>query len=123
MVHFFFPAMKARLLLACLHYNENSDRAQARSKSDKLLWSVSYPKYKKEATVTEVKVSVTFEYVQKFNKVLQQLRKSYPTYKSAKVLKELCMIGNPPSLASEVEKQSKESLVVNHITRFPNELK
>ena len=70
----------------------------------------------------EVKVSVTFEYVQKLNKVLQQLRKSYPTYKSAKVLKELCMIGNPP-LASEVEKQSKESLVVNHITRFPNKLK
>ena len=123
MVHFFFPAMKARLLLACLHYNENSDRAQARSKSGKLLWSVSYPKYKEGATVKEVKVSVTFEYVQKLNKVLQQLRKSYPTYKSAKVLKELCIIGNPPSLASEVEKQSKESLVVNHITRFPNKLK
>ena len=48
----------------------------------------------------EVKVSVTFEYVQKLNKVFQQLRKSYPTYQSAKVLKELCIIGNPPSLAS-----------------------
>ena len=87
MVHSFFPAMKARLLLDCLHYNKNSDRAQARSKSGKPPWSVSYPKNKEGASVKEVKVSVTFKYVQKLNKVLQQLRKSYPTYRSAKVLK------------------------------------
>ena len=38
MTHYFYLTMKARLLLACLHFNENSDRAQAHSDTGELIW-------------------------------------------------------------------------------------
>ena len=65
------------------------------SKSGKMLWCASYPKYKDGTTMNEVKESVAFEFVHKLNKVLQELRECYPTYKSAKLLKELCVVSNP----------------------------
>ena len=59
MTHYFYLTMKARLLLACLHFNENFDRAQARSDTGELIWSVAYPKYKEGGIVKEVKISCT----------------------------------------------------------------
>ena len=38
--------MRARTLLAALHFNENSSRPPAMSKDGHTQWSVSYPKYK-----------------------------------------------------------------------------
>lgn len=47
-------------MLSCLHFNENSARAQARTAAGELIWSVSYPKYKDKGTVKGVKVECTF---------------------------------------------------------------
>ena len=123
MVHYFYSPMKARVLLACLHYNENSDRAQARSESGQLIWNVSYPKYKEGGTVQEVKISATFEYIQLLNRMVQQLRDEYPTYKNSKELEIQCSLHNPPSLASMAIKQDKVSLVSQFTSRFPNKIK
>lgn len=46
-VVFSYAAMRCRLLLAALHYNENAGRAQAKTKGGKLQHKIRYPKYKK----------------------------------------------------------------------------
>lgn len=43
-MHGFFPL---RLSVAALHFNENSGRQQATSKSGELQYGISYPKAKK----------------------------------------------------------------------------
>ena len=50
---FAFPAMKYRLELAALHYNENSGRCQARTKEGKLQYKVRYPKYKRGGHIVQ----------------------------------------------------------------------
>ena len=50
-----------RLKLACLHYNENSNRAQDTTKSGEPKWHVALPKYKKGQPVAKpVKVGITY---------------------------------------------------------------
>ena len=122
MVHYFYSTMKARVLLACLHYNENSVLVLARSESGQLFWNVSYPKYNEGVTVQEVKISAISEYIQLLKRMVQQLQDEYPTYKSAKGLDIQCNLHNPPSLASMAIKQDKVSLVSQFTTRFPNKL-
>ncbi|XP_065068372.1 uncharacterized protein LOC135693741, partial [Rhopilema esculentum] len=54
--HFFYLAMKARLFLAAMHFNENSQRAQQRKETGEKMWNVSYPKYRSgDGVVQEVK--------------------------------------------------------------------
>ena len=54
MVHF-------RLLLAALHFNENSSRAQAETLAGEKRFKVCFPKYKQGGyAVREVKVDQTF---------------------------------------------------------------
>ena len=50
---FAFSAMKYRLELAALHYNENSGRCQARTKEGKLQYKVRYPKYKRGGHIVQ----------------------------------------------------------------------
>ena len=50
-----------RLLLAALHYNENSTRAQAVTKEGEKRYSVNFPKYKKgDYVVKKIKMAATF---------------------------------------------------------------
>ena len=50
-----------RLALAAIHFNENSGRAQAVTKSGELRFAVSFPKAKKgEGVAKEVKVDQSF---------------------------------------------------------------
>ncbi|CAG2216805.1 unnamed protein product [Mytilus edulis] len=49
--HFFQYAMKARIYIAALHYNENGNRQQAVTKAGILKWKKSYLKQKKESNV------------------------------------------------------------------------
>ncbi|KAL5019861.1 hypothetical protein ScPMuIL_002753 [Solemya velum] len=60
--HFFHNAMLARTYVAALHYNENSGRVQACTKTGEARWKVSWPKAKKgvEAVVKPTKVDPTF---------------------------------------------------------------
>lgn len=48
--HFFYDAMNARVLLAAIHQNENTERRQAITKGGDLRWKVAYPKAKKGTT-------------------------------------------------------------------------
>ena len=50
---FSFSAMKCRLELAALHYNENGGRSQARTKDGKLQFKIRYPKYKKGGYIVQ----------------------------------------------------------------------
>ncbi|XP_064649988.1 uncharacterized protein LOC135501681 [Lineus longissimus] len=60
-VHFPYEGMKARLFLAAIHFNENSNRDQAVDKDGSERWSISYPKGRKgEPIAKEVKVPVTY---------------------------------------------------------------
>ena len=50
-----------RLQLACLHFNENSNRMQDVTKDGEAQWQVSVPKYKQGAPVAkQVKVAATY---------------------------------------------------------------
>eukprot|EP00794_Sanderia_malayensis_P020925 gene20925-22980_t len=52
--------MKARLLLAALHFNENTERQQVKSKAGKPRWKVSYPKYNSGPIAQSVKTKQTY---------------------------------------------------------------
>ena len=81
--------MRARTLLAALHFNENSSRPQAMSKDGHAQWNASYPKYKNGGTIKEIKVKCTYNYIDKLSLPVQKLRSEYPSYDKAKVLMAL----------------------------------
>ena len=61
---FSFSAMKCRLELAALHYNENSGRCQARTKEGRLQYQVRYPKYKRGVHIVQRRqVAATFFWI------------------------------------------------------------
>ncbi|XP_060077580.1 uncharacterized protein LOC132557108 [Ylistrum balloti] len=63
MHRFSFNGMKCRLILAALHFNENSGREQAQTKQGDLCYKVTFPKHKKGGyTLREVKTESTFNY-------------------------------------------------------------
>ena len=56
-----FCLLFCRLKLACLHYNENANRAQNMTKSGEPMWQVAVPKFKKGQPVAKaVKVAATY---------------------------------------------------------------
>ena len=56
-----FGSSLNRLKLACLHYNENSNRAQNTTKTGEPMWQVVLPKFKKGQPVAkQVKVAATY---------------------------------------------------------------
>lgn len=64
MYKFSYFGMQSRLTLAALHYNENSEKAQAATREGNLQYSIVFPKQKKgEFTVKKVKTRSTYDYV------------------------------------------------------------
>ena len=58
---YFFLISIDRLLLAALHYNENSDRLQAVTKDGRPCYTIRFPKFKKgEYSVRKEKTSATY---------------------------------------------------------------
>jgi hypothetical protein len=115
-VHFFYNQMRARTLLAALHFNENTNREQAKTKNGEAQWRVSYPKYRKgKGVVKEVKIPATFSYVEDLVDEVGILRDIYPSYKEAEQL-----VNNlkPSAVAEHLEKIDKATLVANQTTRF-----
>ncbi|KAK3098621.1 hypothetical protein FSP39_021291 [Pinctada imbricata] len=71
LVHFFHAQMEARLFLAALHFNENSDREQRLTKDGRLQYDVSYPKGRDHDGISkEIKKPMT--YGQYFHLLLSQ---------------------------------------------------
>lgn len=118
-VHFFFRAMEARILIAALHFNENSSRPQARSERGDACWAVSFPKARRgEAVVKEVKVPLTYEYVNNLLREVFQLRNSNPSYNKASTARKNQNQVTPLPIASSFAKKDKEKLVQDHRKRF-----
>ena len=121
--HFFYPAMRGHLLLVALHFNENSGRSQAKDKAGNALWRISYPKYKEGGTINEVKVNITYNYVDQLMIIVEQLRRDYPSYSRAKDLVEITEHNIPRVLSANIEKESKDCLIRKFKTRFPKKSK
>jgi len=114
-VHYFYSAMEARILIAVLHFNENSQRPQAVTQNNQLQWSVSFPKARKgQAVVKPVSVPATFHYVDKLINATIELRDAYPTYNMAKTNAEILSASHPPSVASLCNQLDKENAVQLH---------
>ena len=116
-IHFSYSAMKARILLAVLHFNENSACAQAVTQKGQSRWGISFPKSRKgDPIVKQVKVPPSYSYVTELLEEVLQLRQEYPSYQKAKILLQQ---GNlPPPIASEYSKPDKLQLVKSHQSRF-----
>jgi len=118
-VHYFYAAMEARILIAALHFNENSQRPQAVTRNDQLQWSVSFPKARSgQAVVKPVTVPATFHYVDKLITATVELRDAFPTYKSAKQQSRMLSAAHPPLIASLVNRPDKDNVIQSHKSRF-----
>ncbi|XP_064647448.1 uncharacterized protein LOC135500131 [Lineus longissimus] len=94
--HFFYEPMKARLLLATLHFNENPNRKQRMGQDEQPQWSISYPKGRGGAAVAkEVKIESTYDYVQLILEDLLKRRDDLPSYKLARDAKDKYQLTHP----------------------------
>ncbi|KAL3854388.1 hypothetical protein ACJMK2_013659 [Sinanodonta woodiana] len=117
--HFFYGSMLARLHLAALHYNENSNNAQAVTKTGHERWRVVYPKSKKgmEAVVKPCKVDPTFGYIILLKQSLMDFRQDLPTFTEACIVKKEAS-QYPPPLTASYKQFSKDELLMKHKSRF-----
>jgi len=115
-VHFFYSAMESRLLLAALHYNENSNRQQAVTQTGNPQWRISFPKARKgNAVAAAVHVPVTFAYVDELLHAVVDLREQFSSYTKAKAN---VRHANPPPVAASAVRTSKQDVVCAHVSRF-----
>ncbi|XP_052692151.1 uncharacterized protein LOC128170423 [Crassostrea angulata] len=119
--HFYYPAMYARLSVAALHFNENSGRQQATSKSGELQCGISYPKAKKglEAVVKPKKTPPTFNYVTIIKQAVHERRSSEcPSYRSAALDISVLNEDVPVPLTQNFEHFEKAALIRRHSSRY-----
>ncbi|KAL9961215.1 hypothetical protein ACROYT_G030118 [Oculina patagonica] len=114
---FAFLAMYARLLLAALHYNENSDRLQAVTVDGRPCYSIRFPKFKKgEYSVREVKTAATYGYTEALIDVLiHDYEEDASSLKNS--IAEL-RTSLPAPLAASFEKPCKQTAVDEFVSRF-----
>lgn len=114
-VHFFHSAMESRLLLAALHFNENCNRQQALTQDGKPQWRISFPKARKgSAVAAEVKVPVTFAYIDDLLSAVVNLRKQFPSYSKAKIKVQHTQTVKPPPVAATAVRMLKQDVVSAH---------
>lgn len=122
-VHYFYSAMEARILLAALHFNENSQRPQATTNQGQLQWALSFPKARKgQAVVKPVTIQATFAYVDELMSVTCEIRNQFPTYKSASENSKAQTTAEPKPVAMSLSRPDKENAVLLHKTRFNKQL-
>ncbi|XP_065068907.1 uncharacterized protein LOC135694142 [Rhopilema esculentum] len=110
--------MKARLLLAALHFNENANRKQAMTKQGKERWKISYPKYKKGAVAKPVKTKPTYGYVTELLHMSVKRRLELSSYSESLTEAAQLYVSTPGHLTDNIEKEDKEEVVKQHKTRF-----
>ncbi|KAL5022529.1 hypothetical protein ScPMuIL_001684 [Solemya velum] len=124
--HFFHNAMLARyegfyiLVFSALHYNENSGRVQACTKTGKAHWKVSWPNAKKgvETVVKPTKVDPTFGYVKLVRQKVVARRMEVPSYRQTQRDNVHTMAPVPPPLTFGKQPKGKEELVRRHKSIF-----
>ncbi|KAM7293564.1 uncharacterized protein ISCGN_026694 [Ixodes scapularis] len=115
--HFSFEGMVARTAVAVLHYNENSNRAQATTKDEKKRSCLKFPKSRKgEWVLSPIMETASYDYVQRLLNSCLELAKASRTYQQA-VAANGPRPRRPP-LCSVAQRPDKEAAVLAHRTRF-----
>ncbi|ELT95131.1 hypothetical protein CAPTEDRAFT_203021 [Capitella teleta] len=110
MTAFHFQAMNGRVLLAVMHFNENSNRQSKISRDGKEQYSIHYPKYRKgDPIVRRIKTAPTHNYV-------GELVKRVDILVASNIHQPLAP--KPPTLASQYVTPEKGELVLRHRGRF-----
>ena len=109
--------MQSRLYLAALHYNENSDRMQAVTKSGHPQYSLRFPKFKKGGYTIKVnKCGPTYRYTSVLVQSLFEGYRHSPAALQGSIAHVRAAV--PPSLAAAMERPVKEQAVAAHVSRF-----
>ncbi|XP_071950193.1 uncharacterized protein [Antedon mediterranea] len=112
MFHFGYSGMKSRLLLAVFHYNENSDRIQARTKDGDLQYAIAFPKAKQGGhTVKKVMTECTFGYVDELITEVMSVVDG--------TAECIDFVDAPPPLCASFEHPDKTVAIESLFTRFP----
>ncbi|XP_074646059.1 uncharacterized protein LOC141902298 [Tubulanus polymorphus] len=108
MIHFSYTGMLSRLYVAIMHYNENSERAQAVTKEGQKRYKLFYPKYKERHVVRKVLTNATDDYVDLC------LGSVFANLKENKSEKHVF----PPVLSHGKTKTNKHDAIAAHQSRF-----
>ncbi|XP_052771608.1 uncharacterized protein LOC128211186 [Mya arenaria] len=85
-LHFHHAQMAVRMLIAAMHWNENSSRAQQKTKDGRQMFKISFPKGRKQDGVTSaVKEKQTYDYVSTLLAALLKLRQTRETHAKARL--------------------------------------
>ena len=108
--------MKSRLLLAAMHYSENSGRNQQQNKQGELQYAITFPKYKKGGyIVRSILGKGTYNYLENLSKrLIEQLQQPRITDNDEEA--------NLLPLCSEFSRPDKTIAVKEHTTRFNSHL-
>lgn len=117
-VHYFHAQMEARIALAVLHFNENSQRPHTMNREGQYQYSISFPKARRgEAIAKEVKVQQTFNYELMGEVLLSpSVNRSYPRAKTAR--RDTEPERPIPVAQSTPARPKKEEIIKAHISRF-----
>ena len=116
MYHFSFKGMKSRLLLAAMHYNENSGRNQQQNKQGELRYAITISKYKKGGyIVRRILGKGTYNYTETlFERLTEKLQQPRITDNDEEA--------NLLPLCSNFTRTDKTMAVKENITRFNSHL-
>ncbi|XP_077554088.1 uncharacterized protein LOC144168961 [Haemaphysalis longicornis] len=107
-VAFTYEGMKARTLIAVLHFNENTKRPQAVTAEGEGKLHVKTPKGRGATVATEVKTDPTFGYVCELQSGVLERCEALPSFKEALAQVEPPM---PPSFAPSAEERLPTKLI------------
>lgn len=114
-VAFSFTGMLSRMMLAAMHYNENSERLQAVDKHGKPKFALKFPKFKKGGyCVQPVKTVQTYNYVSTLMEYVLTSTLADPS----EVWQLWAEVVIPPPLCSDFDRPDKSSAVASHTSRF-----
>jgi len=114
-VAFSYTGMLARMMLAGMHYNENSERRQAHSLQGKPVYALRFPKYKKGGhCVIPVKTSATYSYVSRLMDYLLTCTLADPS----DAWQLWHQVEVPPPLCSTFDRPEMCDAIAAHSSRF-----
>ncbi|XP_049512920.1 uncharacterized protein LOC125940603 [Dermacentor silvarum] len=113
---FTYEGIKARTLIAALHFNENSEREQSHTAQGESQWHTKTSKAKPGISAYELKTAATFCYVQGLTNQVLNLCTLYPSFREALAQ---APVKAPPAYAPPAEERpSKSEFVAAHKARF-----
>ncbi|XP_011677896.2 uncharacterized protein LOC105444839 [Strongylocentrotus purpuratus] len=110
-----YQGMHARLLLAAMHFNENSGRAQRKKKDGTEQWSISHPRGRDTYVLRKVLVNPTYEYVHELFSESTRLALS----RNTNLREETPLLCNvPPPMSTSMERPTMDEALEREKSRF-----